>query len=82
MVELTEREKKLVDIIKILINVTTINAIYENTFAEMRKTRNNEFSKRGFTMEWQNEILHILEEEFGIKYVKLDENGDVLDGQN
>ena len=71
MQELTEREQKLLDMIKKFINMITIWGIYEDKSRELRNWAYENYRAAGLTQEWQNEILHTLEDEFGLKYTKL-----------
>ena len=71
MQELTEREQKLISIIKTLINVITIWGIYENKSKELRTWTYGAMGQAGLNNEFQDETLHTLESEFGLKYKKL-----------
>lgn len=72
MEELTEREKKLIEFIKILISATTIGGIFNDQIIKLMGWRQNANKSAGLSIEFQDEMLHTLEDEFGIKYTKLD----------
>lgn len=80
MQESTDREKKLIEYLKVMINFMTIWGIYESKVKNLRNWAFESMRATGATTEWQNEMLHYLEDEFNIKYNKLDENGEPLDG--
>lgn len=80
MIEITEREQKLLDILNVLINVNTIESIFTNHEIQLRKHeaelriwRRDAYKNAGLTMEWQDKVLHMLEDEFGQVYRKIDE---------
>lgn len=79
MQELTEREKQLLEIIKKFINVNTIYGLYQNSFNKLHKWKADSFEAVGFGLEWQDEVLHTLESEFGLKYNKVDDAGKPLE---
>lgn len=72
MEELTEREQRLINYLKVMINFMTIWGIYEQKVKELRDWAFESMRKAGASTEWQNEMLHDLETEFGIKYKMLD----------
>lgn len=85
MIDLTEREEKLLEIVKKLINATTILSIYQSRSTELAKWAYNSVESAGITLEWQNDMLKDLEENFEIKYTKLnpqtlDEIKEIVDG--
>lgn len=75
MQELTEREQKLLEIVKKFINVNTIYGLYQNSFAELSKWKHDALDAAGFSLKWQDEILHTLESEFGLKFNIIDSHG-------
>lgn len=72
MQELTEREKKLIEYIKILITSKTIDGIFTDQLIKLFNWRQSSNTSAGMSMEFQDEMLKTLEQEFGIKYTKLD----------
>lgn len=72
MQELTEREKKLIEFIKVLINATTIGGIFEDHLIQLQQWRHNSLKSSGLSMEFQDEMLHYLGNEYGVNYTKLD----------
>jgi hypothetical protein len=72
MQELTEREKKLIEYLKILVHVTTIGGIFNDQLIKLFNWRQDVNKSAGLSMEFQDEMLKTLEKEFGIKYTKLD----------
>ena len=72
MEELTEREKKLIEFIKVLISATTIGGIFNNQLIKLIGWRQDANKSAGLSIEFQDDMLHTLEDEFGIKYTKLD----------
>lgn len=82
MSEVTEREEKLLGYLKVMINFMTIWGIYENRVKALRDWSFESMNAAGATTEWQNEMLHCLEEEFNVKYTKLNESGDLADNGN
>lgn len=80
MIEITEREQKLLDILKVLINVNTLESLYTNREIELRTWRRDAYKSIGLTLEWQNEVLHLLEDEFGLVYKKMyEKTGKVVE---
>jgi hypothetical protein len=71
MEKITEREQKLLDVIKKLINIITIWGIYEDKTKKLRVWAYESMKEVGLTNEFQDEMLHMMENEFGIKYTKL-----------
>lgn len=82
MDNLTEREQKLLDIIKMLINLNTLDAIYNNYIQDMRMWKYNTLEKYGFSVQWQNETMEYLEKEFGLKYKKINKDGEPVEDGN
>ena len=82
MQEPTEREKRLLGYLKVMINFMTIWGIYESRVKSLRDWAFDTMNASGASMEWQNEMLHYLEEEFAMKYTKLDSNGEPLKGND
>lgn len=71
MTDLTEREQKLISYLKVMINFMTIWGMYEDRVKSLRDWAFESMKATGATIEWQNEMLHVLEEEFGLKYTKI-----------
>jgi hypothetical protein len=80
MDELTEREVKLLEYIKRLISALTIEGITENRIYEIIKWRHDSLDSIGMDISWQDDMLKFLEIEYGLKYNKLDDKGNPLDG--
>lgn len=76
MDKLTEREAKLLEIIKKLITALTIEGITENRMYEIIKWRHDSLDAIEFNVAWQDEMLKYLEEEYEMKYTKLDDRGN------
>lgn len=74
MTDLTEREEKLIGYLKVMINFMTIWGIYEDRVKKLRDWAFESIAASGASVEWQNEMLHTLEEEFGLKYRMIDPN--------
>lgn len=74
--EITEREQKLLDALKVLIKVTTVDDMYYHQMYRLSLWRQEQLKLAGLTMEWQDEMLHMLESEYGLKYIKLQEKED------
>jgi hypothetical protein len=72
MQELTEREKKLIDYIKILVTIITIGGIFNDQMIKLFNWRQDASKGAGLSLEFQDEMLKTLEQEFGVKYTKLD----------
>ena len=79
MQELTEREQKLIGFLKVKINFMTVWGIYEQKVIELRNWAFDSMAAAGANTEWQNEMLHYLEEQFGLKYSMLNDKGEPLE---
>lgn len=73
--ELTEREKVLLEIIKKMINFMTVWGIHETKIHDLAVWRSDALHSMGLNLEWQDEMLKTLERDFDVKYTKLDDNG-------
>lgn len=71
MQQLTEREQVLLEIIKKLINLNTLLAVYEDKSKQWRNWAYANMKEMGITAEWQDEALKQLEAEFGLVYAKI-----------
>lgn len=72
MSELTEREQKLVEMLKTLIKVTTVMGIYHDQTIKLLNWKYDAMQEIGFGLEFQDNLLKTLESEFGVRYTKLD----------
>ncbi len=72
MEQLTNREKELIEIIKKLINICTFMGLALDRMKELHVWISDSFKSQGLGSEWQNEMLHTLEEKYGLIYKKLD----------
>lgn len=69
---LNEREQKLIEYIKILINVMSMYGIFNDQLIKLFNWRAGTVESMGFGLEFQDEMLKTLGSEFGVKYKKLD----------
>lgn len=82
MQELTEREQKLLEFIKMLINLNTVDAIYNKHVEDMRLWKYETLKNAGFSIEWQDNMMDVLESEFGLNYKKVDKDLNVVKDDN
>jgi len=76
MEQITEREQKLLGYLKMMINTLTIASIYQDHLHKLNVWRSNVYEEVGLSIDWQNEMLHILESEFGVIYTKINKTPD------
>lgn len=72
MENLTEREKKLVEFVKVLINCLTMFQMFADNIVANFNWRTNSMKQIGMSIEYQDEMLKFMEEEYGLRYTKID----------
>jgi len=72
MEQITEREQKLLGYIKVLINAVTMFGIFSDQLIKLFNWKADSSKSIGLSMEFQDEMLKFLENEFQVKYTKLD----------
>ncbi len=82
MDNLTEREQKLVDYMKVMINAMTMNGIFYDSLIRLLNWRVDTATGIGLSVEFQDEMLKFMEAEFGLKYSKVDSHGKPLEEDN
>ena len=70
--EPTERELKLIEFIKKLISAITMYGIFNDQLIKLFNWRTDSAKAMGFDLNFQDEMLKYLEEEFQVKYIRLD----------
>lgn len=81
METLSEREQKLLDIVKLLLNVITVDSMSYNKIREIMSWEVEAIKKMGLGTEWQEATLGFLVKEYGVSFTKIDENGNPLEAQ-
>ncbi len=70
MIEPTERETELLEIIRKLFRILTIFSIYDENMYKIRKWMSKAMQEE-MAIDFETETIKYLDEEFGLKYQKI-----------
>ena len=71
MEEYTEREQKLINIIKSLITAMTIYGISYDGMVDFLKWKHKSIIAAGLDSDWQDDMIKVLNDDFGLKIEKI-----------